>query len=961
MAEKFNLEDVFRMMNPIGLSGNVAFAKHASPDAAITQQILDITINTDSAGVYDSTELLKNLNSFLKNLSGDSTSNSDQRKQFLELFRLYTSEGSGYLDGDEDPIKNSKEATDFKGTDVTNATFDNIMGGTGRLGLDDEKKKASIILSSSPFIHPSVRNTARVETFLNSIPSIVLSRCVPYLDVEFQFERPWISIDTVRKLKAAGLLKFLLGTGDDQLTKSANAAMYDAHTRVDSKNSNSVEHIFAGSELFTSPQLLTNVNPVGQNNRYVDVLDPFRPLMSLQGVEISIAPSVGMFTKKRAKLSLKLHDRSRLGEISDLIKPEVYSRTTVWLTYGWQHPEEVDNPYAEFINQMKAREAYGIVNASYAFDHVGGVTISLELFTRGSTEALTLKLHESPQSYVTRSRDLQQLYQDWVEFRQDKSLDEPSGTSRDIRPIQILDGALRGNVFDFKNEELVSAIAAVRKAIKQGGQVSSEQQEKLLKELKNFPKDVATISSTIRSDIDAKFHEARTGLDPFFPSIDDKSNHAWGSLAAQWNRGSDKAKKGEKRVVSFAKLFATFILPALATIKGIDDIQIFFYALNDHAGPASGTNIGEFPIEMPVLLSHWRDHVTRASSTENLTMEEFLGVLVDCQINDVRSLAYGLRGFYGFKDGNIVETKATNDPELIAKETEFEQKFGAFNKPVIEMFMETLTSHAPKQNSTSSAKLNLTDSAANPKSDPSKLPAESRILRIHIYDKQAHPFQKAAQLLRADSGEAKYYSVDEAELRSNPMLAALKAKKASDEETNNAISDLILKTDALTITSNRIIKDQVSRLVPTIVYGSQATGIINATLTSQHIPLLSTVQMMSAGKQNTIHPNGEGAGGVPLQIIPATLNMTTYGCPLIALAQLYFIDFNTGTTADNLYILTHLSHAFAPGKFESSWQLSYADGYGRYKGAQSLTKGIQQIVDGQQEKPDQTKNTTSKR
>ena len=117
--------------------------------------------------------------------------------------------------------------------------------------------------------------------------------------------------------------------------------------------------------------------------------------------------------------------------------------------------------------------------------------------------------------------------------------------------------------------------------------------------------------------------------------------------------------------------------------------------------------------------------------------------------------------------------------------------------------------------------------------------------------------------------------------------------------------------------------------------------------------------MMRAGRQNVIHPNGEGVGGVPLRIIPASLNMTTFGCPMLNLAQIYFIDFNTGTTADNLYILTHLSHHFAPGKFESQATMTFLDGYGRYQGAQTLTKAIDEFINGQKE-PDEPKTRSSK-
>lgn len=67
------------------------------------------------------------------------------------------------------------------------------------------------------------------------------------------------------------------------------------------------------------------------------------------------------------------------------------------------------------------------------------------------------------------------------------------------------------------------------------------------------------------------------------------------------------------------------------------------------------------------------------------------------------------------------------------------------------------------------------------------------------------------------------------------------------------------------------------------------------------------------------------------------------GCPLATMAQHYFIDFNTGTTLDNLYIVTGLTHQITPGKFETSWQFGYADGYGRYEGAPNIVEQIKKL------------------
>ena len=47
------------------------------------------------------------------------------------------------------------------------------------------------------------------------------------------------------------------------------------------------------------------------------------------------------------------------------------------------------------------------------------------------------------------------------------------------------------------------------------------------------------------------------------------------------------------------------------------------------------------------------------------------------------------------------------------------------------------------------------------------------------------------------------------------------------------------------------------------------------------------------------------------------------GCPIIEYGQQFFLDLNTGTTADNLYTVTNISHALSSGKFETSFNLTF--------------------------------------
>jgi len=77
-----------------------------------------------------------------------------------------------------------------------------------------------------------------------------------------------------------------------------------------------------------------------------------------------------------------------------------------------------------------------------------------------------------------------------------------------------------------------------------------------------------------------------------------------------------------------------------------------------------------------------------------------------------------------------------------------------------------------------------------------------------------------------------------------------------------------------------------------------------------------------------------------LIVIPAQMNMMSLGNPLATMAQQYFIDFQTGTTLDNLYIVTGHNHTFSPGKFETQWTFGYSDAYGVFEGAPNIVQQI---------------------
>lgn len=923
------------MLGPADLAGNVRFGNDREVDQGLAARLLQLMLAVDARGVLSARALKEKLTELVQNAPADVTD------QFHSLVRFYSTVG---------PITGSPVAS--RQARVGGKTVEaNMADIVGKGVAIPPTKDVTVVLCDSPRIHPAVRDAGKVELFLNSIPTVELSRCVPYLDVEFQFDRP-----SSPQLQTPGLHKFLMGAAKTDDMEAPDRAMVEAR-RLTKPDGGELD--FAGMEMFTSPQTLLNLSPVTDGTdgmRYTPVLDPMRPFASIEGFEVNVRPSVGMMTYKTAKLTMKLHDRSRLAELSDLIKPDVFARTTVWVTYGWRHPIEPDNPYAVFINSnMLAREAYGVINSSFKFEQAGQVSLNLELFTRGISELKTIKVAEAPDGPSTVMREIEQLAADVSRYRKQLRLDSPEGASKEIRPFQILDAAERGEFPDLKAADVKDAIVRLRKSLSgKDARIDQGAADDLTAALKKlYAADragkfdfKARLENTVTAAIKKKFDEITSGADPFLPTSEKSPGHPLAPLVDAYNTEpkASSVPGVQKKLVSLAKLFATFAVQPMLTVQSVDEVQLFFYAFNDQAGGAAGTNVGEFPVDLPVFLDQYREHVTRRGS-ESVTVEEFLGLVINAQVDDPRAVAYGMRKYFEPYDTKNREAQVSKkmqgdyESALAAQSA----RMGPFKKPALELYVETVPEATSREGEPDAyAALGLSVSARDEGTlaDP-RAGAARKIMRLHVYDRQLNPYRTPAMLLRGEDGTTfiEVASSEAARKLSEPgsassMTALQEYMKAlGSPGTDMTVDPRTGAVKTTRIGSNAQIKSAVSRLVPTITYGTNASAVISAELASKQDPLLSTVHMQRAGKQNTTSPNGSGVAGLPLRIVPASLTMPTLGCPLVQLGQLFFIDFSTGTTADNLYILTGLTHSFAPGKFESGWTLTYADAYGRWEGA----------------------------
>lgn len=133
-------------------------------------------------------------------------------------------------------------------------------------------------------------------------------------------------------------------------------------------------------------------------------------------------------------------------------------------------------------------------------------------------------------------------------------------------------------------------------------------------------------------------------------------------------------------------------------------------------------------------------------------------------------------------------------------------------------------------------------------------------------------------------------------------------------------------------------KEDLQRGAPLLTIGSNGSLIFNSSVSSKtdgaqgavYLSRSLQTQPHNPGASYDKSPTTDPENNLPMRTLPVQLTMTSFGCPIASLYQQYFVDFETGTALDNLYMCTQLQHNFNPGKFVTSWTFMQSNGYSKY-------------------------------
>lgn len=887
------------------------FAQSVVTETVTSEESASVSINQELGRlILDVTEGGYTTATMIKKIKELTTGDEEAEEQVKRLLGIF------YEWDEEVPSVSKTKLSDVIGTDVNLTPRSPSKTSTG----------LSAICSKSVRITPAGRHTNAIALFLNAIPTIELSRCVPFLDVQFYLSRPAIDPSTGR-LAALSLVKFLNGaavtsegTTDYMLATATSATQEELDFAAEQDRDLSV----AGMELFTTPQTLVNADVTSDTSlRAADIIDRFRPFMSLKELKIDIAPSTGIMSFKSADLQLILHDRSRLAEIADLVRPDLYGQTEIMIEYGWSHPDrsgDGTNAYAALLNAMRVREKFGISNSSFSFDQVGQVAVTLKLFTKGSAEAVITAISKG-EGVEEVTETIRQISEAINAIREDIFRQDIEGTA-EVRGTQILSAASDISTATSLSDDLKKELAVFRAAQSSSSDPDVQNLLGRLEELYGSDGSdgvVGTLNDTIAATVQAKLDLIRgtDTTDPFLDLAKDALDDV-GTIGTGY--------------VSLAKLLLVFAGKPLVETNKFDDIQFIFYPFNTGAGGARDMSSAEFLIPINDFDEKFTQ-LTTSRNSANIPVHDFITWVANNFIDEIASINYGLSDLYELSTTDV-ETGASptykskeefSDPTALNNEITSRMEAagcpdGVFKIPIIDLIIECVPVTADILNGESGT----TNSGT--------------VLRIHVFDKNTTAYESQASLLAASRNDF-IGSVGSASTNAteDPNEHAAAFNEVLQQAIDEGLLEAIYPEGENTAVVYRVaggptkLKEFISRTMPTLVYGTNFTAIKSANLRTMQNKQLATVNMLRAGTGNALTPQGSGIDGLPLQMIPTELDVEVFGCPLLNFAQQYFLDFQTGTTIDNVYAITGLSHTISQGKFNSSIKFTNLDAWGRYR------------------------------
>lgn len=893
---------------------------------------------------------------------------------------------------------------------------------------------AAFELPSGRFSLPN-RNGDAITVFFNAIPTLEMSKCVPYLNIiTVTGKRDNIKIEKFLSLDIQETSNTSVGQAvESQL--SSNFFVEDPLEKFS----------LSTMDTFLTPQTLTSPN---NKDSMTEVLEPLAPFLSVKNFSVSITGlGVGLYSSKKATLKLTLHDRSKMNLISPLISVKEFGKTRFIIDYGWaSHSAEAgnggmysDNVIARFLNSLRDGGVFNLISSSLQILE-SSVDITLELAMSGEQDSFNtlVSCGYLVQSNVFRPQ-IEEIISEEIEVTKEiaKSLyysmpDVKTTVSQMNSQMSRADQTMTWDKF----QDILQSSGSER-IVKIGNELNVS--EALMEVLTDFNtpeayseenKEQFSIDNskqTLLQHMSLKLFGLREGNDPFLNSMQNihssfnvaassytnieelqdslkftnkfvevNDTFAGTSLGAYTNvldalTENEFAGTGLREYASLGRVLSLFVGYPLSTLGRYDEVQLFFYPLNDYAAGAHIYTTASFPINISKLIEAVNGEIftnpnltiTRFFSmieknfTGNPLYEAFLlgdelknlklasGASVDGLANqfkksqdkevseeDRNKLSEDFSAvltLLGMEDQNTeLIKKIKKGTDLTTEEVNnFKEKKAEAIKSLREDKKDILNkiyTGSPKFAGSNNlvdpkfVKPNISmhfeslqgnmPNPDNPDDENSFInDPTKRILRVHIYDEESSP--NIAEITMIDL-------ITQGKLTPGKDLV-----KVDNVETgkNGRVTGGDVSMGGIT---TETVKSLIKSRIPNITYGSQFSPIENFSISSNTNGGVNQALLLTSLINNKSPQTGQSASDPfgEVKLVPTTANMKCLGCPILERGGQFFVDLKTNTTADNVYAIQSVSHNITPGNFSTDVNMTYVG----QSSAQSLTRKIENVL-----------------
>ena len=900
MSQKSALDEAMRQLEEIFVlySRNVITDKGAAPlgesIALRAGQFSNSLISKDDDAMFLNKYLTQILPESIKSAKEGNQASAAEPLGALIFYHAGQNEGGSQLVIDGDIINSGY---------LSSVTIKDLLGDISQKNTNVNKNvkdpktdepSLGLIQVNSPFLSLPSRNVLPVSLFCSSIPTIELSRSVPFINIRVVSPTNAIQNGKPKTLSIGAFLMgqdadLATGTVERDIAESNRSVILPGGVLVPSGSIPGNQSVF-GMEMFTMPQTLINAD-LGVGSRGTPIIDKFRPLMSLGNVSINIVPAGhAAFAYKEAKISLKIHDRSRMQDVAQLLRPDMFGYNFIELEYGWAHPDDPgeNNPYAPFINSFRQKELYTVVSSNVGLSDNGSVSVDIRCSLKGARDLMNLNAISDQWVDVSRATEMfDKVNKTISDMLADKS---DLGAAEDIRYAEIVRSVSKSGAngrFAISADEL-DEIKAFLGRLKESNDGDLTALRKSLVDI--FGEDGTGGEYKKLNDDATKTFNGK--IDSMIKSAEIKE---FGKQPVSDTNISDtsvdnKSTNVSRKYITFGKL-VTCLLGSPLTKGNFAEVQLYFYTFNSDAGAMNRRNIAEFPILVQTIQQAFSDAIKTDPKMPLIKMMRIILSLV----NDSTAPAYGMQQPPKLKEGQT-ESKVDADKRSATNAASMETyncRSTSFKRPMVEYMMDSIAVEGK--------------------------PA----LRVHFFDRRSTPNDEAIHLLDVglSSGPKELLALVNTLQQGTQTTDASVLKEAA--EAGIVTVNTVKNKETYTLnTNNRELKSYIKRTVPSITYGTATSVMTSFNVQSIDMQDFETALLIQAsngtrvpGQQNLDSPQND------MQIYPMNFSVTMLGCPLIDYAQEFFIDLDTGTSIDNIYVVNGITHTIAPGSFNTSLEL----------------------------------------